>query len=167
MSINLTEITRNLILDELKATIATNLAAVRTDRGDAAVTTEPPNSYFIYAPAAAYRCPAIFVLVDNVDFRVDQKGANFTSALVKIRLAVLVEDKDLNNLTIKAERYQAAVHESINEKTLLAPDLQVKIFVKVVRATFSEVYTPGRETAQGMFRKEIQFDLDVEHYERL
>jgi hypothetical protein len=102
-----------------------------------------------------------------MDFRVRERGANFVSSVVSMDVFVVVEDKDMTNLTTKTERYQAALHESLNQVTLIDSDNQVKIFVIVTSAAFSEIYTPDRTTPQGTFRKEVALNLEIEHYEKI
>jgi len=167
LSINLSEITRDLVLNQIKTTIAASLAEIRSDRDDAVVSTEPPKSYFIYAPAASYRCPAIFVVVDRMDFKQFDAGANFVPATVTMYVSVLVEDKDETLLTIKADRYYTAIHQSINQKNITSADDLVKISIKVMSAQFGEFWKFKGDSPQGMFRKEVRLTLNVEHYESL
>jgi len=167
MSVNLSEISRDLVTAQIKATIDTSLLQIRTLRADAYVETTPPKSYFIYAPAAGYQTPAVFTIVDRISFREYQNGANFVTAVVNMSIFVLIEDRDLNHLVVKAERYQTALHQSLNQKTLVSHDNSLKIFIKIVDASFSDIYAPKENTPSGMFRKEVHLTLEVQHYEQL
>lgn len=167
MSINLTEITNSMVMTQIKNTIVASLATIRTDRADAFVSTEAPKSYFNYAPAASYRCPAIFTVIDRIDFKQYDQGANYVPAIVTMFVSVLVEDKDEAHLTVKTDRYYTALHQSLNQKTLVAPDNQVKLFIKIVSAQFGELWKFKGDSPQGMFRKEVKMTLNIEHFESL
>jgi hypothetical protein len=167
MSLNLSEITRDLVQTQIKNTIAQSLAEVRSLRDDPSVSTEPPKSYFIYAPAAGYRAPAIFTIVDRMSFKQFDDGANSIVANVFINVVALVEDRDLNHLTIKADRYMTALHQSLNEITIVDPNNLVRIWIKVIDGVFSEIYAPKRDTPEGTFRKEVHLTCNVLHYEGL
>lgn len=168
-SYRLTEITVNLIIAHLKANMPTALATLRTDRADSRVTTEPPTSYFIYPRAKGYRPPAVFVIAEETDFRLEETGPNFVNATDIIHVAVLVEDKDRESLTIKAWRYQAALAKLLNLTDLVSADTTVKCVTKILRNTFSPEYTNARDenAADAVFRKEVVLELEVEHYEKI
>lgn len=163
---NLSEIAVDLIIAKIKADIPAALAAVRTARADAAVVTSPPRTYFTYPKAWGYNLPAIFVIVENIDFRLD-RGPNHISALQKINVSLLVEDKDLENLTIKAYRYQAALQRVLQQARLTPTDNSVVYIVKVVRAEYSPIYTNAQKENDtgGVFRKEVLLECEVEDYE--
>ena len=167
-SYKLTEISVDLIQTHLKTNIATALTDVRTDRADAKVTTEPPRSYFIFPRAKGYRLPAVFTIAEESDFRLET-GPNFINALEKINVSVLIEDKDRGSLTIKAWRYQAALAKLLNNTALTNVGNTVKIVTKLVRNSFSPIYTNAadEESTAAVFRKEVVLELDVEHYEQI
>jgi hypothetical protein len=166
VALNLSEITRSLVLTKIKTDIAAKLSAIRTDRADAKVSTEPFRTYLTYFPAQTLLAPALFVIVDDIDFRKRQKNANGVTAVVNMTLAVVVEERDRELLTIKAERYQTALHEILDDAHLVSSDSQVKCVPMVMRAGFTETYSPGSQDPQGVFRKDVYLDLEVEHYER-
>jgi hypothetical protein len=68
----LAETAVNEIQSLIKDNISDVLAALRTDRGDAKVSTEPPQSYFFYEEAKGYRTPAVFIIARNIDFQKEQ-----------------------------------------------------------------------------------------------
>src|SRR6267143_2090160 len=78
-----------MILAEIKAKISAALLAVRTERSDPRVTTEIPRQYFIFDGAHTYNCPAVFVVVDSMDFPESSYGPNHINNLVKIYSRVL------------------------------------------------------------------------------
>lgn len=166
---NLAEIAVDLIEAHIKANIGTALTEVRTARADAFVTTEVPQSYFIYPKPTpwGYRCPAVFVIVENIDFKLD-RGQNHINSRMKINVAVLVEDKDLDHLTVKAYRYQAALNKILEETALSDAALTVRYIVKVIRAEYSTVYSNAQRDGdpQGAFRKEVLLELEVEDFEQ-
>jgi hypothetical protein len=163
---NLSEIAVDLITAQIKANIPDALAEVRTSRDDAYVTTEPPLSYFDYPHAYAYRSPAIFVIVENIDFRLD-RGPNCISAKLKVNVNVVVEDKDMSRLTAKAYRYQAALNRVLQQTRLTSSDNSVVYIVKVIRAEYSPIYTNAQAAGDptGVFRKEVLLECEVENYE--
>lgn len=164
---NLVETTVSLMRTYLKANMPAALADLRTERGDSAVTTEPPVDYFISEPNAAYRTPALFIIPDRINFRINQTGANHINAAVHMRVAVVVEDRDTARLSIKAWRYQAAMHSLLEQRSLTTVSEDVKIVIKVTDATFSAIYTPSQKAGdvQGTFRKEVLLECEVEQYE--
>lgn len=169
MAYKLTESTVGLIVAHLKANMPAALLAIRTDRADARVTTEPPNSYFIFEKARGYRPPAVFVIFEQCDFRLGETGPNFINALETGNVTVLIEDKDRESLTIKAWRYQAALAQLLTNTSLTNGANTVKLVTKVVRNSFSPIYSNAKdeESSQAVFRKEIVLELEVEHYEQL
>lgn len=166
---NIAESTVTLIRDEIKSKIAGALSDLRIERGDAAVSTEPPptQSYFIYEGAKAYKAPAIFVILDNIDHRLNQ-GQNFICSLCKVNVSVVVEDRDKTALTTKAWRYQDALHFILSRAQLESANKDVRLVIKVVKETFSPTYsdTKDSQAAQSIFRKEVLLECEVEHYEQ-
>lgn len=169
MAQNLTETTVILIRDYLKANMAQALASIRTERADAQVTTEAPknNNYFIAPRQAVYNAPGVFIISDRIDFRLGSKQANHINALVRVYVSVVVEDRDTTRLTIKAYRYQAALHQLLAQTSLTTATNDVKLIVKVTDATYSPEYTNAQKSGdpQGVFRKEVLLTCEVEHYE--
>lgn len=170
MSYNhLAETTVKLIIAHLKANLPTELANVRTTIADPVVNTDPPlnNSYFIYPKAMGLQAPCIFVIAESQEFRARDVGANHINSLVNVNVAVLVEDTDLERLTIKAYRYQSALHRVLVQATLTSADSQVKLVIIPMRSRFTPEYTNAQREGddQGVFRKEVHFECEVEHYE--
>lgn len=161
----LVEITRDLIQDQIKSNISVSLANVRSNRNDPQVTTEPPKSYFIFDGAHTYQCPAIFTVVDSMDLPEPQTGANFVDAVVRLFVSVVIEDREADKLTIKSERYQAALFDILHWKTLEDVPNNLKIWVRINRCEFSPLYTKKRGDEMGEFRKEVSLELEVKHWE--
>lgn len=161
----LVEITRDLVLDEIKAKIAPALAAIRVDRNDPIVSTEVPRSYFIFDGAHTYQCPAVFCVVDSMDLPEDRTGANHVNAVVRMYVSVVIEDREADKLTVKSERYQAALFDILHWTTLKDEPKNVKIFVRVANCQFSPIYTKKRGGNMGEFRKEVSLELEIKHYE--
>ena len=161
----LVETTRDLVLDAIKAQIATKLAGIRIDRNDPIVTTEPPRSYFIFDGAHTYQCPAVFAVVDSMDFPEDATGANHVNAIVKMYVSVVIEDREADRLTIKSERYQAALFEILHWTTLQDVPKNLRIWTRVVSCQFSPLYTKKRGGNMAEFRKEVSSELEIKHFE--
>jgi hypothetical protein len=161
----LVETTRDLILDTIKSQIAVKLAGIRVDRNDPIVTTEPPRSYFIFDGAHTYQCPAVFAVVDSMDFPEPSTGANHVNAIVKMYVSVVIEDREADRLTIKSERYQAALFEILHWTTLQDVPKNLRIWTRVVSCQFSPLYTKPRGGSMGEFRKEVSLELEIKHFE--
>lgn len=167
-SYKLTEIAVDLIMAHIKANIAGALAEVRTDRNNPVVTTEPPKAYFKFAHPRGLDSPFVMVIAEGLDFR-RTEGWNYVDGLHDIKVAVIVEDKDKYNLTVKAWRYQAALTKLLLQQQLNTPDEKVKIVTKIVRNTFSAIFSDAADEASEMavYHKEVICELEVEHYEQL
>lgn len=161
----LVETTRDLVLDTIKANIAAKLAGIRADRNDPIVSTEPPRSYFIFDGAHTYQCPAVFCVVDSMEFPEPSTGANHVNAIVKMYVSVVIEDREADRLTIKSERYQAALFEILHWTTLQDVPKNLRIWARVVNCQFSPLYTNARGGNMGEFRKEVSLELEVKHFE--
>jgi hypothetical protein len=164
----LTELTRDLIIDQIQNNIAAELAAIRSDRNDNTVSSEVPNltSYFIYAGAATYQCPAIFVVVDSGELQDEKLGVNYVSALLKIYVSAVVEGTHEHSVTIKCERYQAALFKILHQTLITDLTANVKFYILCKRFQFSELYTKSRkQDNMGNFRKEVAIELEVKHFE--
>lgn len=166
---NLSEITRRLILAQIKSKLPQALADVRTQRADPTVSTEPPQSdaYYDCDPSTDFRAPAIFAIVERIDFRKRDRGANHVNCSVDMHINVVVEDRTRTLCVKKAERYQAALHNILDQTRIEDPSDNVLLTIIVNEALFSPEYSPGAGTnaPQGMFRKEVALICGVEHYE--
>lgn len=162
----LSEKTRNLILNQIKANIAAELKAIRTDRGDSKATLEAPKHYFIFDDPIVLQTPAIIVYVDSGETIDKEKGQNFVNARLKVMVAVVLEGQEAGNLTIACERYQAALFQILHWKDLVDTTNNVKLWVRVARFKFSPTFERERKN-EGLasFRKEVSLELDCEHYE--
>ena len=163
---DLVEVSINLVESYIKSKIAAALASVRTDRSDSVVSTEVPKNYYLYSSAITYRCPSVFIIPTDVDF-VQTNGSNHVNAIIKTRVAVVVEDKDMLLLNKKVWRYQSALFKILNQTTLTSTDSKVKIVTVVQRATFSPEFTIAqqKDNPQGMYQKEVALEIDVRHFE--
>lgn len=163
---NIVESARNMIIANIKAGIPAALAAVRTERGNSVGTEIPPDqSYFIYSPAKAYRRPGIFVVAQEVDFKLD-RGQNMIDATIRFIVSVAIEERLQELLTIKADRYMDALHSLLQGIELVDSTLKTKIVISVMKARFSEDFSEKVETGV-QFTKEVAFDCDVEIYQQL
>jgi len=161
---DLSELTRNMIITYLQNGIDAALASIRANRPNAIVTTESPRQYFTYPKAMGYTPPAVFVIIEDFNFRPAEKGANHINATVRTNVAILVEDRDLMRLTIKADRYMDALHLLLAQAELYDSTHNVKLIVIVQRAMFSPEYTNAGDDPQGLFRKEVRLECDIEYF---
>lgn len=166
MTPQLSEITRKLVMASIKAGINAELAAIRVDRDDPSVNVIPPKSFFIFDGANTYQLPAIFLVVDSGEIPEEITGANFVNATMKLYCSAVVEATGEEALTILCERYQAALFRLLHQVTINDTDLNVKLYIRVVRFRFSEIYTKSRKQENlANFRKEIALELEVKHFE--
>lgn len=164
----LSERTRILILTQIQNNIAAELAAIRTDRNDNSVSTEPPNSssYFIYDGAHTYQCPAIFVVVDSGEVPDETTKTNYVPCKIKVFVSAVVESQHESATTIKAERYQAALFKILHQTLITDPTDNVKIHIACKRFQFSQLFTKSRRSDNmADFRKEVAIELEVKHWE--
>ena len=168
MAAHLVEIAVNLIETQIKNNIAAALAAVRTDRADAYVTTEIPKSYFHYQPSKAFDTPSVFIIPENIDFKKD-RGQNHINATAKINVAVIVEDQTSARLAARTWRYQSALYSILDQVPLTTADKTFKIVVIVKRAEFTEEYSDSTRKGQpsAAWRKGVLLECDVEMFEEL
>lgn len=160
-----------LAIDEmialLKAELPAELAAMHADRGAPIVTLESPRDYYTYPRAMGYRAPAVFVIADRIDFQKELKGANHVNARAAINVTILCEDKDADKITRKAYRYQAALHQVLDQRTFTISAKNTKITSVVQGAAFSPLYsnTEDPTAANAIFRKEVSLSIDAFIYE--
>jgi uncharacterized membrane-anchored protein YhcB (DUF1043 family) len=165
---HLVETAVDLVVDQIQSNIAEALADIRVNRADNAVTLEPPRDYFIYPRAKGYRTPAVFVIGDRIDFLKERRGANHINAAIRLNVTVLVEDKDAERITRKAYRYQAALHQVLDQVRLQSSDNQASLTVVIQSASYSPLYSNLEAgDPQAVYRKEISLELDVFQFEPL
>ena len=157
----------NLVKDHLKSTLPTVLAALRVQRADAKVSTEPPAEYLTFEKAQGYRTPCVFILGETMDFRQQAMGANHVNASSTVNVTVVLEERNADLLQIKSYRYMAALHECLEQANLESSDNLVKIQVRVARAENSPLYSNAKDeqSATAVFRKEVTMVCEIEHYE--
>jgi len=153
----------NLLVDFIKTNIGAALDTVGANVGIPQVMIDNPKSYFIYEQPQAYECPAVFVVIDEQDFKVQERKANSVNAEDVFNVSVVVEDQDADLLTYKAWRYQSALFNILNLATIAANDGSLVLKCVVYRAKFSQVYSMKQEG--GKFRKEVMLECRIAHFE--
>jgi len=156
-----------MIETEIQSKISTALTNVSTYRTGDEVALPVPQSYFIFPKAAGYRTPAIFTIADGVSFEKD-RGANHINAAARITVAALLENQDLNRLVLQTWRYQAALHEILDQTELSSTDSKVRLMIRVTDIDFSSEYTVADDPndPRAIFRKEVHLRCDVNHIEQ-
>ena len=169
MARQLTETAQSMIIAHLQANIASALSDIYTLRGDNLTTMETPStqSYFTYPKAHGYKCPAIFVIDKGMDFRQTDTKANHINAMLRMDVAVKVEDKEQSVLVTKCLRYQAALHELLEQTNIVSSDNKVKINIIVRTAEPSEMYTLAETDTNdtASFFKEYRLSLEINYFE--
>jgi hypothetical protein len=167
VSRELVEISTFMVLAEIKDKISAALAAVSTARADNVVNLESPKKYYFYEKVKGLQLPAIFAIANDIDFRQAEKKANYINAYFRLTVVALVEDTREDLLTLKSWRYQAALHDILDKKSLVSASNKTKIKIIVTNATFSPLYSDSGDegSAAGIFKKESILELRIEHYE--
>jgi hypothetical protein len=164
----LVEDTRALIITQIQNNLAAELLAIRGTRSDNTISSEIPlfQSYFIFEGAHTYQCPAIFVVADSVEIPDERLGTNYVNAVMKIFVSAVVEGADEASLTIKSERYQAALFHILHQTTITDLTNNVKIYILCKRLQFSRLYTEDKKKGtMSDFRKEVSIELEIKHWE--
>jgi len=152
------------VRDLIKSQIAAALQNVRDSRADGKVSTEIPKDYFIVDNQIGYRVPAIFIIGDTVDFRLD-RGQNFINAVCTVYVSAVLDDRNGELLVQKSWRYSDALHQILDQAEIFDSADQFKNIIKVVKTEFSNTFQmkaqqPGDE--KNLFRKEVMLTLEVE-----
>lgn len=158
----------NLVINTIQSNIQNALDVVSSGVSGTIpqVSIENPRSYFIYEKPQAFECPSIFVIMDDLDFRISDRKANFVNAQDKIYVSACVEDQDEDRTTVKAWRYLSALHYVLDETTMTSSDNKLVLKCVVYRARFSAVYSrPEGNGPGGKFRKEMMLECDIAHFE--
>ena len=161
-AVSISESTVYGIMNYLKANLPACVAAINTERNDNLTAIEAPKSYFPWEVAHAYRCPAIFVIDQDVDMRLEG-GSNFIQPAHSLIVSVVVEDRTEEFLQKKCWRYQDAIFACLNNIQIITENSNVKLIPKIKRFYFSENFSEKGE--QLIFRKEVAAQIEVEHYE--
>jgi hypothetical protein len=165
---HLVETAVDLVVDKLKADLPDALNDIRINRADNLVTMEPPKGYYTYPRSQGYRCPIVFVIGDRIDFLKAQRQANHVNAAIRLNISVMVEDKDSDRLMRKSYRYQAAIHQVLDQAVLQSADNLARMTVVIQNASFSPLYSNLEAgDPQSVFRQEIALECDVYDFEQL
>lgn len=155
-----------LIVNYITANIAAALDVVGAAVGQPQVALENPKEYFIYPKAAGHELPAIFVICDDMDFRLADKKSNFINAEARFKISALVEEQGEEQLTYKAWRYLSALHAVLDEANILNADESLKLIARVDKTRISPTFMRDEGGGDGgKFRKEILLECNVEHLE--
>lgn len=165
---NLAEGATSLIISTIQSNIGAALNSVAsyfTGNGPGlGVSLENPREYFFYEKPQGYRLPAVFVIPKDIDFAIDKNKSNFINAETKYMVSVLLEDEDLERLTIKAWRYQSALHSVLDLTDMTSSDNSLHLKCVVQHASFSPTWTKD-DGLDGSFRKEVVLECRVTHLE--
>lgn len=165
---NLAEGATNLIISAIQTNIGSALSGVATyftgSGPGNGVSLENPREYFFFEKPQGYMLPAVFVIPKDIDFQIDSNKSNFINAKTKYMVSILVEDEDLERLTVKAWRYQSALHSVLDQAVLTSSDNSLQLRVVVYHASFSPTWTKD-DGLDGSFRKEVVLECEVTHLE--
>jgi hypothetical protein len=169
MSKYLAEIIPAQILAHLQTNMDAALAAETAAFPDGIVPLVQPEAYFDYEEANPPQCPALYVIEDRIDYRLD-RGPNFISALAVFRCGIIVEDFRAKELTHAARRYANVLHGLLHGTKLdytVSGSVKVRDILRVASTSFSDTF---RKNAEGSaesnpYRKEFVHEVEIEHYE--
>lgn len=165
---NIAESTSTLIEIQVRDNIEAALTRVNDERADNKVNLPKVESFFISGRKTLLELPAVFTVVEDINFRLVEKNPNHINAAVIMNVAVVIEERNSDRLTLKAFRYQDALYAVLNGAQLVDLNSDVKLVVKVMRASYSPVYDAEEQGgASGNFRKEVVLELEVDHFQRL
>jgi hypothetical protein len=142
----------DLIVKHLRDNMSTSMAALRTDRTDSHITSETPLKYYINEQDN-YTSPAIFVLVQDVDFMKETRGANYINAEMSLNVHIIVEETKEEEVTRKSFRYLAVVQSLLDQATL-TDNSKIKFELVTKRAEFSPVLIDSN-IGRKDFKKEV------------
>lgn len=164
----------DLIPQQIEAYLATNMASALSAESaawpDGITPLVPPEQYYHYEEASPPQCPALYVLQDQIDYRLDAKGANHINALAIVRCGVIIEEFHQSDAARAARRWANVLHKILNEAVIdYSPSGTVlaRQIVKVRRTMFSDTFKKdaAASSESGPWRKEFVHELEVEHYE--
>lgn len=162
----LTEGMVDLVIAYIQANIGAALDLVAPSVTTILPSLEQPVEYFVYQKPQGYRTPAIFVIADDLDFKVQENKTNYIGAQSRMNVSVVVEDSDEEVLTRKAWRYQTALHNVLDEARLVSADSKLVNKVIVYHHRFSDLFFDTKGPSNGArFRKEVVLMCNVEHRE--
>lgn len=150
------------IIQQIKNNIRTYLDEIIADRPDGKVTLENPQEYFNYSPAIGYRCPAVFVVGDSIQFN-QARGQNHINATLLIYVVIALEDRIHQFLETKAWRYHDALHKCLDRQQLDSGN--ARNIVKVIRSEFGQTMNKKGSSVDSVFRKQLMITLSVEQYQ--
>lgn len=164
----LSERARALIITQIQTNISAELAAIRTDRADNSISTEAPgtSSYFIFAHAITYQTPAIFIVVDSGEVLDSRENTNYVNINWKLFVTVTVSSQTEASVTVKSERYLAALFKILHETDIKDATHNVHLYLVCKRFEFGRLYTKSRKSENmADFYKEVGIELEVKHWE--
>lgn len=173
MARQLTEIARNMVLQQVQNNIVAALAEISADRDDPSVNMMEPVKYYTFYPRNFQQSPSAFVIVQSMDFMKEKMGANFIDATVNMTVGVLVENRQQSLLVTQCDRYGAALDQILDQVVLdhpaTPPTTQAVRGVCIVNnMLFSEEFKPQRSKAadpENIFHKFVALDLAFRHFE--
>lgn len=161
----LTEGAIDTIEDYIGANISAALDTVSANYTDG-IGLENPREYFIYPKAKGLQPPCIFIIADDMDFKIAENQSNFVNAEDRINVSLVAEDTNEERLTRKVYRYQSALHMVLDEAKINTADNKLALTVVVYSSAISDTYSRTEDGGDGgHFRKEVLLRCRVAHFE--
>lgn len=163
----LTEPTRDLVLNQLKANFNSFLTDVDHQYNDG-INLEPVDdaSYFISYRFRTIRPPAIYVLFEKHAFQYADEP-NYIQSDDRCLVVLSCEDIDGEVLTRKSERYARILFACLNQIELVTQDQRLKIQVIPESIDYLQPVSDKLQDAQKKFRIDVVLTLKLLHYEKL
>lgn len=158
--------TINLLYDQISSAMPAALDAVVADSFMETVpkmSLENIKKIYVHPTGKALLVPAIFLLIEDFDFRIREMQANCVNAVAKVTASLVLEDQDERTLMYKSWRYESALHSVLDHVTMVSSDNKLKCVSVVYNVSPQPVVLLDKS---GGFRKETVFKLNVDHIEQ-
>jgi len=163
--ISISESMVDLIIKRIQENIKPELDGIAAEKNDPTLVLQEPQSYFIFENAINLTCPAIYVLVNDVDFK-NERGQNFIDAQEHVQISVVFEAPTEDKCVRGLWRYVDALFNVLDHWQLSTPDNRSKnVLIQTGVAYTGLVKTADQQ--QNIFRKEAMLTFNVEHWETL
>ncbi len=165
---NATDMLGEYIVSNVGAVLA-SIRAQRNSEENLGIATPVFKDYFIAPKYSALQPPALFIICDDIDFKKEQRGANFIDATAHYTFAAVSEAQTVEQVARATWRYQAALAQLLDNLSLTTTDGAFRIKVIVKGADFNQEYDVSTEAGNTAkrWRKEVHLKCDVEFWQQL
>ncbi len=163
--LNITESMIDAVQLQIQSNIKAALDAVAAYRNDPTNVLQEPQSYFIHDQAINLKCPAVYLLADDVDFQ-NEKGQNFIDAKQQLQVSIVFEAKDMDHCVRGLYRYVDAMFNVLDHWGIESADERSKNVLILSHVSYSGLQNKS-DQQQNIFRKEAMMMFNVNHWQKL